>query len=827
MFRPKLIRNLRTVIWIVLVALIPAAITGIYWANKTGLPEEWREAIETEISNHGAHIELGSLRYVPLKGFVAKDVRMFAEKERIHEISKLERVQLVLDYASLAGGEFRVRKVDLVNAELILPVDPKNPTGESLTFTGVNGTILMPNDKTMEIRNTTGRVGGIEIDLSARLLSKSSGKRGKYDEKRDGRRREMIARVLRQLENWNFDPENPPRVKIEIDGRLADKESLNATFQIHAPSVEKNQYRLTDLTASGSLSRNLLNISSFTAEDTRGKISGSIDYQLDNQNGRFDVESSIDIPRFLRSWLEFPLKLDLLSGGNQRLAFAGDFDLNETDKPSVNLIGQARCESIMFRGISFDSMETWFSWQDGNLFLRDLKLRRPDGQAKGKILQQGEVIRIELDSTLPIRLYEPFFRGKPLEKVIANFSENKNAFCNLALEGTLNTQDKYAWAFQGKGDLKHMSYRGVPVKSANCSFNVDQEKFDFRDGEVVFDYSDYTLKKTYDGPKTGSASIGRIRYDREPKTITVEAVKGDIWAAPLVRLFSPKIADSLEKYRFHQPPALLGSGIIDLKKQGQTNLKVEFTSTSAADYDFLGKSITLSEPQATVRVKAKEVRITGLKAGAFGGPITGKFVSESDTSGFSGEITWSKIGMTPLASTYGFEVEGDGQLTGRIEFKLTDLDVATMQGKGLVALEDGELFSVPIFGPLSTIISKVVNNKRTGFERAKTAFCNFTIDDGILKTRDFQTQTTSVKFTGDGSIDLSERTIDFTIRLNARGLLGLITLPLRPFYGLFQFRGTGPLKDPEWENVRFTKPPKDQNELLLAPPPKATAVPEP
>jgi hypothetical protein len=117
----------------------------------------------------------------------------------------------------------------------------------------------------------------------------------------------------------------------------------------------------------------------------------------------------------------------------------------------------------------------------------------------------------------------------------------------------------------------------------------------------------------------------------------------------------------------------------------------------------------------------------------------------------------------------------------------------------------------------------VLNDRRAGFERAKEAFCTFTIRDGILTTRDFQTSTTSLNFAGDGSVNLKERTLDMTMRLNARGLLGLITLPLRPFYGMFQFRGTGPLKETTWENVMFTAPPEEQKQLL-APTPKAKVV---
>ena len=123
-----------------------------------------------------------------------------------------------------------------------------------------------------------------------------------------------------------------------------------------------------------------------------------------------------------------------------------------------------------------------------------------------------------------------------------------------------------------------------------------------------------------------------------------------------------------------------------------------------------------------------------------------------------------------------------------------------------------------MFGPLTPLIGGVLNEESAGFQRAKSAFFTFKIQDGILTSNDFQTATTSLNFTGEGSLDLKERAIDMTLRMNARGLLGLITLPLRPFAGLFQFRGTGSLKDPIWENLKITAPQDTQKQILLEAP---------
>jgi hypothetical protein len=825
MFRLHLVRNLRTAVWLLLFAMIPLTAGALYWANQTGLPEEWREAIEREISKRGAHVEIASLSYVPLQGFVAKNVRIFAEAERVHEISRFERVQLVLDNAQLARGEFRLREVELRNARLLLPVDPQNPAGESLHFSGLYGTILMNAERLIEIRDARGEVGGIRISLNAKLIGRDTSKQRDEDDKNEGRRREMIAHIIDEMEHWNFGTDTPPTVHVELGGNLSDKSSFRADFRIEAPSVEKKQYRLSEVTAEGSLSGYLLDVSSFSARDSRGTVSGHADYQLISRAGRFDIESSIDIPRLMKSWLNAPLKSELLIGGGQRIQAAGDVNLSDPLHPKVNLTGQAHCESVMFKGVSFDTFDTWFSWQDGGLFLRDIKLTRPDGMAAGKLMMEGSKVRIALHSTLPVPLYEPFFIGQPLEHVIADFSENENPSTEIFIEGHFDIKDRFAWHYTGHGNAKNVSYRGVPVASASSVFTVNHDELDFREGNVVFDYKDYALRRAFNGSTSGSATFARIRYDAASKTVGVEDVKGEFWAAPMVRLFAPNIADELERYRFHSPPSLSGSGVVDVTPQGRTDLTLKFNTPGKADYEFLGKMVTLVEPKATVTLRDNEVRVSDLSANAFDGTIAGDVV-HSGKSNLTGELRWTKLAMPGLSSTYGFEIKGGGLLTGRIEFSITGGDVKTMDGKGLVALENAELFSVPIFGPLSGVVSTVLDDKRAGFERAKHAFCNFEIHKGILSTRDFQSATTSVTFTGDGEVDLEEKSIDFTIRLNARGLLGLITLPLRPFYGLFEFRGTGPIEKTVWENVHFTAPSEEQNKLLLAPPPKARVVEE-
>ena len=825
MYHLHVTRNLRSLAFLLVVSAILAACGVLWWANHTGMPTSWRAMIEQEISKQGAYIKIGGLSYLPLRGVMASDVRVFSDPEHQHELSRLERVVLDFDKTRLARGTVQLTKIELKDATLTLPVDPKNPLSETLEITDANGTVLMPGNRRLEVRNAQGKIAGIEVRLDAQMIGYQQGGPKTPEDPNAGKRRELLAHIINELKLWHFDEKKPPSIQIYAEGDANDRSSLIAKLVLNAKGVEKNHHVIQSVTAEADLMGDLLTVSSLRATDSRGTFDGHFDYNLNSREGRFDVASSLEVPRLLKAWLGLKDLPEVVIAGKQILEAEGEFQLNERGVPQIRMTGHARCDSVKLREMPFDVVESSFSWRDNHLFLRDMHLIRPDGEAHGKAMIQLPQVRFDLFTTLPISVYRPFFTPPhPMVGVLRDFSERKGAAVNVHLDGGFDTADKTAWAFTGTGTGQNISYRGVPVNHADCKFSLNHHELDFHDGTVVFNYDNYPLRNAFDGPKQGTTKIGRIRYDAPNKVVEVEGVSGGIWAAPLVRFFAPKVADSLEQYRFHHPPDLKGSGVVDVTPQGRTALDISFRSDHAADYVFLGENLTLTQPSGKVSIRGERVSINNLEFETFDGPVAARF-DYLGKGRLEGEVSWTKLSITDLTSAYGFQMKGGGDLTGRIDFNITDGKVETLNGEGLLAMEKAELFSVPIFGPLSPLISGALNDSRAGFQRAKSAFFTFGIKKGILRSNDFQTSTTSLNFAGDGTVDLRDRTLDMTLRMNARGLLGLITLPLRPFYGLFQFRGTGPLKETKWENVMFTTPPEDQNKLLLTPP-KAKVVSE-
>ncbi len=824
MHRLHLKHNLRTAGFLLIVCGVVAAAGVVGWANLTGMPESWRRTIEAEISKHGAHVEIGSLSYIPFKGLIASDVRVFSDPARHKELSRVERLILDFDKTKLARGDTRLNKIDLSDATLRLPVDPESPDAEVLEMTHVNGTILMRGGRVIEVRNARGKIAGIHVTLGARMLGYRDDGGEHEDDPDEGKRRELISRAVKELANWSFDEKNPPSVRIFIEGDLNDRSTFLARFSIEASRMEKEDRMLTDVSAEAVLDGEVLTFTSIAARDSQGDLDARVDYDMGSREGRFDAKSSLELPHLLKAWLGFELPGEIEIAGAQTLEMEGDFSLPEDEPPVVKATGFARCDSLTARGVSFHSLETAFSVSGRDFYLRDFRAKHRDGAASGKLLLEDGIGRLKLSSSLPPAVYEPFFRGQHLERVLADFSTRNGAEVDLELEGQFNIHDHHAWAYTGRGAVKNLSFRGVPVNTASSGFSLSHYELDFFDGAVEFNYDDYAMRKAYNGPRQGALSVKRVRFDAADRSVAIEGIAGNAWAAPVVRMFAVPVAETLEQYRFQQPPSLKASGKIDVASKGRTSLNVSFTSRHPADYTFLGETLTLDSPSGRVVLRGERVSVEDLKLSGFGGPVAARFTR--DGGRLAGEMSWTRLSLPALASVYGFQVKGGGDLTGRIEFSMTGDKVSGLNATGLMGVDKAELFSVPMFGPLTPLVSGVLNDPKGGSERAKSAFFTFGIKNGILSSNDFHTTTTSLVFTGDGTVDLGARELDMIIRMNARGFLGLITLPLRSLRGLFQFHGTGPLEDPVWEKVRFTPPPENQAKALMEAPRARIVVPD-
>lgn len=822
MRRLWIIHKLRTLAALSAFVALCLAALGLWWANETGLPDTWRSEIERAMAVQGLHADIGELRYLPLRGIKADEVTVYADASRQRVLARVNEVLVEVDRTKLARGKVRVERLDLKGASLNMPVDPDDPGSKSLVVRNASGRILMPGGRRLEILEARGEVSGIRIEFEALLL----GYRQNLDSKDESteesqiQRRRLLARVIGLLEPWKFDPATPPVIRIRVEGDLDDPKTVRADLFLRSEGLHRGNIDIRRLAAAGEMRGRLLVLDTLEIDDGSGTLRGRVEYDTSSRSGRFDGRSNLELPVLLReldaaAWLK---KLSFES--HPELVAGGTFEWPEQGPPRFQITGHLTARDLRFGNHSASRMETDISWNGTHTFLDNLVITRPDGHLRGRLLAKPGRVRYDLSTNLRVSVWRRLFDKVPLGAILANFSEREDSGVEARIQGNFDPADPHDWYSGGEAIATNMSYHGTPFRKARVRMNLNHDHLDFTDGEIEFDYRDYGLRKAHDGPMTGKATVARVRYNREPSTLTLEGIKGRFWPAPVLRMFLPGVADHLEEYRFHRTPELSADGVIGLfHGSSKTHFEVKGSSSGKLGYRFAGKDLVLSGLSTKVIVKPSRTEVRDLTFKLFDGPLRGRFniLPEPGGQRVKGELDWTRLSMPALSKACGFETQAKGLVTGRIDFDHKGKGAAGLDGAGLIALEQGELFSVPIFGPLSPVMSTVLANRKAGFQDANDAFCNYTIDDGLFKTNDFITTTPSLVFTGDALADLDKQTLDMTIRMNARGLFGVITLPLRPFYGLFQFRGTGPLRKPVWDNVMFTSPPEDEKERLLSP----------
>ena len=128
-------------------------------------------------------------------------------------------------------------------------------------------------------------------------------------------------------------------------------------------------------------------------------------------------------------------------------------------------------------------------------------------------------------------------------------------------------------------------------------------------------------------------------------------------------------------------------------------------------------------------------------------------------------------------------------MSGSYDFTGLGSDPRTMRGGGKVEVTNGDVFAIPIFGPLSGILNHIVPG--SGYSIAHQASATFKINDGIIHTDDFEAASTFFSMLGHGDIHFLDDKLDFDVRLNMKGPGVLLT----PVYKLFEYTGEGQLEE--------------------------------
>jgi hypothetical protein len=279
------------------------------------------------------------------------------------------------------------------------------------------------------------------------------------------------------------------------------------------------------------------------------------------------------------------------------------------------------------------------------------------------------------------------------------------------------------------------------------------------------------------------------------------------------RLLAPA---QLAMLTVRDPATARFQGIFETPKKAataadQTRWSLAVESEGIVDWDVGGRSLPLEKLAFQAQFRRNRLDIPRATASLMGGTLTGSGEIDrlSTTQDFVAAVQADAVGFGALARLYAPETATSGQLSGG--FRVTgrarpeNKQPVRLRGSGQATIRDGDIFALPLLGPLSPMLSAVLPGTKSGYSKAREARATFSLDDGLLVTRDFEALTTAFVIKGGGQINFNTEQVNLQARINTRGPTGML---LYPVSRLLEYEARGTTTEPAWKPMVLSLPGK-------------------
>ncbi|MEZ5301672.1 MAG: hypothetical protein R3F11_13625 [Verrucomicrobiales bacterium] len=541
------------------------------YAYDKGFTRRWRTLIKEEFAAHGIEATIGKLTIDPLEGLVARDLRVYEDKDHERLLASISQMALDIDSARVAKGELFINELTIADADVWLPLDPEDKSAGRVEIRRVNARILLPEDR-IEFRSAEGDLYGINVSLAGSVFQP---KRAKNGEESDPKPPQPGEKVARALKGWDLTPEaveaikgvvrvlkrmeyergSQPRLDLELYGDLAERKDLRAIARLSSGPFRYEGWRCGEFDALAEFDAGRFGIRHLTAKDEAGEFKGSAELSADGRAATVRFRSTIDLPRLIREAMDEPRLGEVIFYEPPDITAEGTVDLNGAWKPDdwpVKLIGRVDARKFLTRGIVFDAFRADFSAAGRRFFLRNAALEHDSGGATGQALYDGESLRFEAKARMDPSAFAPFAAGSRLGTLLADLEAGSDSTFRIDLRGggtgPLGTAPIAA---DGEFDLRDFSLGDYQIGRLEAKLRLAP-------GEIALDHPYAELPE-------GTARAARLAYREADDTLAIDRWEAEIFPADFMRPMNPELAAEIARVDFGvHPPLSRGSGLLSL-----------------------------------------------------------------------------------------------------------------------------------------------------------------------------------------------------------------------------------------------------------------------
>jgi hypothetical protein len=755
-------------------AALVAIFGGGYYLARRGFGREWRYRVVEELHKRGVEAQIGRLTLDPFRGLVAKHVRIFDYKNRENTVALISEVSLDINYAALVHNEPFLNALDVRDAQITFPLKTAEGKSSRPQLTNFRAHIYFPPEQ-IYVSQAEGIFCGIRISAKGQLIKRQNYQPSASITPEEWQKRMAMAHhAVNELQKFSF-PAGPPSLQINFSGDIAEMEKAHVEATLRGERLQRGRYQIRDLTASAEWNNERLDIAECQWSDGTGTLTGHGDWNRETDVAKFQIRSSIDLRAFLDAfgWGQ-PLKGTEFHSP-PLVEIGGSINLG-TEQFRPEVIGHAALAAFTYKKVPFSELTADFSWDGERTFVRELRVRHQSGQLRADILDAPNDFRLNIDSTLSPEAVRPLFPPQANE-FFGEWQWQRSPTIRMTIRGT--DRNPANWHGDGTVALGRTRFRGTWMNSANCRIR-------FADGALSCEDFHVTRNE--------GAGSGSFTYDFKKHEVRISNIRSSLYPAEAIYWIDPKTEKTVAPYKFRRPPNVIANGVYQFRGGKNTRLEIKVDGPGGMEYVFLGKTLPFDRVSARLLFTSDRLQISDLRADLFAGTVRGNadISLAANNPKYRATLSVTDINFPRLTDLYYNYKTAQGLLHGTYEFTGLGSDSRTMRGSGKVDVSNGDVFAIPIFGPLSGILNKIVPG--SGYSIARHATANFTVENGVIHTDDFEAAGALFSMLGHGDIHFLDDKLDFNLRLDMRGPGILLT----PMYKLFEYAGTGSLKKPDW-----------------------------
>ena len=759
---------------LVILAVILGIGGGGYYLAKRGFGRQWRYRVVEELHKRGVEASIGRLTLDPFRGLIAKNVRIFDYKNRENILALISEVSLDINYAALIHHEPFLNALDVRDAQIILPFKTADEKGDRAVLTNLRAHVYFPPEQ-IYVSQAEGIFCGIRISATGQLIKRENYQPSPALSAEEWQRRLLMAqRVVIELQKFRF-PGTPPSLQIKFSGDVAEIEKARVEATLRGDRLQRGSYEMRDLSVATEWNNQQLNVAHCEWSDGMGSFAGRANWNVEGSRASFQARSSLDLKAFLGAFgLSEPLA-SIEFQAPPAVEVSGSVNFG-ADRFRPDIIGHIAFGRFTYKKAPFSDLTADFSWDGERTLVRDLRLRHQTGQVRADLFDAPADFRLNIESTIvpeAVRMIAP----PELNEFLRQWEWQRSPAIRLTIRG--RDHNPGTWKGDGTVIFGRTRFRGTWMNSADT-------KIHFADGALTCEDLHVTRNE---GSGTGS-----FTYDFKKHEVRIANIKSSLNPAEVIFWIDPKIWNTVVPYKFRRPPSVTANGLYQFHGGKNTRLEIKAEGANGMDYVFLGKTLPFDRISARLLFTNDRLQITDLRGALLSGTLRGNAdisLARNDPR-YRANISVNEINFPLLTDLYYNYKTALGLLNATYDFTGLGSDPRSMRGHGKVEITNGDVFAIPIFGPLSGILNRILPG--SGYSIAHRATANFEVNEAIIHTDDFEADGTLFSMLGHGDVHFLDDKLDFNLRLNMKGP-GVV---LTPMYKLFEYAGTGSLKKPDW-----------------------------